>query len=281
MPELRVTLKSAVQQLKNAGIESAHLDAEILLAESLRISRSDLLLGRAAQEITPEQLDLFSAFISRRTRHEPIAYIIGHKEFWSLEFKVGPGALIPRPDSEVLIETALELYAKSPPASILDLGTGPGTLLLSALTEFKKAHGLGIDASDLALTYARDNATRFGLEARAQFHLGNWAQSINAQFDLILCNPPYISTADILMPDVQNFEPSTALFAGSDGMDDYRAIVPDLARLMTPTGIAVFELGHTQAELFSALARENGFQSVFRHDLSGHKRCAIMTIAQI
>jgi release factor glutamine methyltransferase len=281
MPELRVTLKSAVQQLKNAGIESAHLDAEILLAESLRISRSDLLLGRAAQEITPEQLDLFSAFISRRTRHEPIAYIIGHKEFWSLEFKVGPGALIPRPDSEVLIETALELYAKSPPASILDLGTGPGTLLLSALTEFKKAHGLGIDASDLALTYARDNATRFGLEARAQFHLGNWAQSINAQFDLILCNPPYISTADILMPDVQNFEPSTALFAGSDGMDDYRAIVPDLARLMTPTGIAVFELGHTQAELFSALARENGFQSVFRHDLSGHKRCAIVTIAQI
>jgi release factor glutamine methyltransferase len=281
MPELRVTLKSAVQQLKNAGIESAHLDAEILLAESLRISRSDLLLGRAAQEITPEQLDLFSAFISRRTQHEPIAYIIGHKEFWSLEFKVGPGALIPRPDSEVLIETALELCGKNPPASILDLGTGPGTLLLSALTEFKKAHGFGIDASDLALTYARDNATRFGLEERAQFHLGNWAQSINAQFDLILCNPPYISTADILMPDVQNFEPSTALFAGSDGMDDYRAIVPDLARLMTPTGIAVFELGHTQAELFSALARENGFQSVFRHDLSGHKRCAIMTIAQI
>jgi release factor glutamine methyltransferase len=281
MPDLRQNLRDAVQRLKNAGIESAQLDAEILLAESLKISRSDLLLGRVPSKISTAQFDLFSSHINRRAQHEPVAYIIGYKEFWSLNFKVGPGALIPRPDSEVLIETALELCAKNPPAAILDLGTGPGTLLLSAMTEFKMAFGQGVDSSDLALNYARKNTEDLGLNARVQFQQSDWAKDITTRFDLILCNPPYISITDILMPDVQNFEPATALFAGRDGMDAYHTIVPDLARLMTPTGIALFELGHTQADLFSALARENGFQCGFRHDLSGHKRCAIVRIAQI
>jgi release factor glutamine methyltransferase len=274
MSDLKTILRFATTHLSPS--ETARLDAEILLAYTLALSRSDLLLGRAPNQITPDQITQFDGFITRRANHEPIGYIVGHREFWSLDFFVGPGVLIPRPDSEVLIETAIDLFKAKPPQNILDLGTGPGTLLLSALSEFSGAQGLGIDASETALAYAERNAAALGLADRATFQLGDWAQGLHQSFDLILCNPPYISTSAQLMADVQDFEPASALFAEDDGMAAYREIVPALAALLNPGAIVLVELGHDQSAAFASLAAAHQFECAFRADLAGHLRCAIL-----
>lgn len=244
------------------------LDAELLMAHALGVSRDDLLLRRLDAPV-PEGFD---ALLRRRLAHEPIAYITGTRAFWTIELAVGPGVLVPRPDSETLLQAAVAHFAGRSPRRILDLGTGPGTLLLAALAEWPDAHGLGIDASAEALAYAGRNARALGLEGRAQFGRGDWATGIDGQFDLILANPPYIGTAEHLPPDVRDHEPAIALFAGADGLDAYRRIVPDLARLLAPAGIALLEIGASQADAVSALVRQHRLVPRVHLDLAGLPR---------
>jgi release factor glutamine methyltransferase len=221
--------------------------------------------------------------VARRMRHEPVAYITGRQAFWDLELAVTPDVLIPRADSETLIEAAISSFAdRAAPASILDLGTGSGALLLAALSVFPSAHGVGVDASGAAITVASGNAEATGYADRAQFIALNWRakgwhQVFDHRFDLILCNPPYVETTATLAPMVQDFEPHAALFAGIEGLDDYRILLPLIAQLLAPDGIAIFEIGYQQAEPVAALGRDGGLNSALRRDLSGHPRCLIFS----
>ena len=184
--EITVALRAAADRLA-AVSDTPRLDAELLLAHALGVERDRLLLDPARFAVP----DGFAALIARRMEHEPVAYIVGYRDFWTIRLHVGPGVLIPRPDSEALIEAALSRVAgRDAPLRLLDLGTGPGTLLLALLSELSLATGLGVDASAAALGYARANAERLGLRDRAQFREGDWAAGIDGLFDLIVCNPP-------------------------------------------------------------------------------------------
>jgi release factor glutamine methyltransferase len=185
--------------------------------------------------------------------------------------------LIPRPDSETLIEAAVAHFADRAPATILDLGTGPGTLLLAALAQWPDACGVGVDASAAALDYARGNAERLGMSGRAGFLHGDWAQAIDQRFDLVLCNPPYVATSEDLPAEVRGHEPSAALFAGPDGLDDYRIIAVQLPRLIAPGGMAAIEIGASQAEAVTALFAAHRLTVALRRDLAGRARCLVAT----
>jgi release factor glutamine methyltransferase len=253
--------------------DTARLDAELLLAHALDIERDVLLLAPPPGPAPASFFDL----VDRRARGEPVAYITGKRAFWNIELSVGPGALIPRPDSETLIAAAISHFAKTDgPRRILDLGTGPGTLLLAALDQWPSATGLGIDASEEALGYARANARRLGLAPRAELRLGDWAQGIDEQFDLLLINPPYVAEEAELGPGVAEYEPAEALFAGPDGLDDYRRLAPAIGRLIAPGGLAAIEIGHDQAASATALFKEAGHRVQLSHDLAGRARALLI-----
>ena len=253
--------------------DTPRLDAELLMAHSLGVARDDLLLNHLDAPVPAA----FAALLARRLGHEPIAYITGTRAFWTIDLAVGPGALIPRPDSETLIEAAIDYFGEQAPATILDLGTGPGTLLLAALDQWPGATGLGVDLSDQALAYARANAESLGMAARAAFRIGDWAAGIDGSYDLILANPPYIGTGEELPVDVRDHEPASALFAGPDGLDDYRRIVPGLRRLLAPGGAAVLEIGWTQADAVSALGAAQDFTVTVRNDLGNRPRVVVLS----
>ncbi|ARS28181.1 peptide chain release factor N(5)-glutamine methyltransferase [Sphingomonas sp. KC8] len=249
------------------------LDAELLMAHALGCARDTMLLTRQG-DAAPAG---FASLLARRATGEPVAYITGTRAFWTIDLSVGPGVLIPRPDSETLIEAAVAHFGEAGPANILDLGTGPGTLLLAALAEWPRAQGLGIDASETALAYAARNAGALGLADRVQFQLGDWACGITARFDLILCNPPYVETGGAnIGPGVAEYEPHSALFAGADGLDDYRRLAPMIPRLIAPGGIAAIEIGHTQAAAVTALFAAKGAHCTVAADLGGRDRCIIV-----
>ena len=234
---------TAAVALRLAAARIDRLDAEVLLAHLLGTQRM-ALLGSLDREIDQAA---YAALIDRRARHEPVAYITGRREFWSLDLAVAPGVLIPRPDSETLIDAAVAHFDDRAPRRILDLGTGSGALLLAALSQWPEASGVGIDASPAALDVAQANADRLGLAARAQFLPGGWCGTGEA-FDLILCNPPYVATGTPLAADVADWEPHAALFAGADGLDAYRALAPVLRGQLARGGIACVEIGATQSE---------------------------------
>ena len=242
------------------------------MAHALGIEREELLLSRLAGGVPPE----FDLLLARREAGEPVAYITGRRAFWTIELDVGPGVLIPRPDSETLIEAAVAYFGAAGPEKILDLGTGPGTLLLAALDQWRQAMGLGIDRSDAALGLARRNAQRLGLADRAEFRIGKWAEGLDEQFDLVLCNPPYIEDGAVLPRDVADWEPREALFAGSDGLDDYRRLAPEIARLLRPGGIACVEVGAGQNEAVARLFERQGLTVATRTDLAGVARCLVL-----
>jgi release factor glutamine methyltransferase len=186
--------------------------------------------------------------------------------------------LIPRPDSEVLIASALEHFdGTRAPRRIVDLGTGPGTLLLAALDIWTEASGLGVDLSRRALSYAAANARRLGLDNRAELRRGDWAAEIEERFDLVLCNPPYVAAEAELGPGVGEHEPPEALFAGGDGLDAYRVLGPQLPRLLAPGGIAAVEIGHDQAEAVAPLLARDGLASRLALDLAGRPRALLLT----
>lgn len=273
MTTIQRALGRATEQLRSIS-DSPRLDAELLMAAALDIGRDRLLLDMPKGEAPAVFLD----HVERRLTGEPVAYITGHRAFWTIDLEVGPGALVPRPDSETLIAAAVEHFAGSGgPSRILDLGTGPGTLLLAALDEWPTATGIGVDASDVALAYARRNGDRLGLSTRAQFRTGNWAEGIDESFDLVLCNPPYVATAAELGSGVAEHEPHEALFAGDDGLEAYRMLAPQLARLLERGGIAAVEIGYDQAESASALLTLDGLRLRVAHDLAGHPRALLLT----
>ncbi|QJQ32021.1 peptide chain release factor N(5)-glutamine methyltransferase [Sphingomonas lacunae] len=268
---VRAAIVAASTRLADVS-DTARLDAELLMAHALGIERDRLLLDGDRLPIP----DGFAAMVERRMAHEPVAYIIGYRDFWTIRLAVGPGVLIPRPDSETLIEAALAHFPeRRAPLRILDLGTGPGTLLLAVLSELPEAHGLGIDASDVALDYARANAASLGLDDRAVFRTGDWATGLGGVFDLILCNPPYVESDTMLDRQVADFEPAGALFAGPEGLDEYRRILPMLPPLLTPDGLAVVEIGAGQRDAVSALAELEGLRVKCRSDLAGRDRAIL------
>ena len=258
------------------GGDTARLDAEVLLAHLLGCSRGDLLLN-PDRLIDPQP---FEAMVARRVAGEPVAHITGIREFWSLTLKVNADVLIPRPDSETLIDVALKLCTR-PPTRILDLGTGSGALLLAALTEWPSASGLGIDASPAALAVARANALATGMADRATLQLGDWGDGLTDRFDLILSNPPYIAETESISPDVRDHEPASALFAGADGLDDYRRILPQLPGLLSADGLACVEIGSTQGPALLAMAAEHGLAASLHSDLAGRDRCVALRVATL
>jgi release factor glutamine methyltransferase len=274
-PSLAAAIAAGAETLRVAGIDNPRLEARLLLAHALGMPAAALLRDpRAAAPASS-----YAALVARRAAHEPLAYILGRREFWSLDFAVSPATLIPRPDSEALIEAAeAEFAGRPPPARILDLGTGTGCLLLAALHLFPGAFGVGVDLAPAAARLAAANAAALGLTGRAAFLCGDWAAALDARFDLVLCNPPYIPTSAIdgLMPEVARHEPATALDGGADGLASYRRIIARLPLLLRPRGVAVLELGQGQAGSVSALAAECGLQALTRPDLAGIPRAIVL-----
>lgn len=269
-------LREAAQALE-AVSETPRLDAELLMAHGLEIGRQDLLLNMPKLDVP----DGFAALLDRRKAHEPVAHIIGEREFWSLSFQVSPDVLIPRPDSEILIETAVQIGGVRAPNLILDLGTGSGALLLAALSEFPKAVGLGIDASADALAMAHNNADQLRISDRARFLLqdwtdAEWTQCLGGPFDLILANPPYVSTQAELSREVADYEPREALFAGVEGMDDYYIIIPALGALLADKGVVLLEIGFDQAERVTKLAEKYDYVVECKGDLGGNDRLLVL-----
>lgn len=241
------------------------------MAHALGIPRNRMILAHLDGAVP----DSFAPLLVRRLAHEPVAHLTGLRGFWTIDLEVGPGAFIPRPDTETLIEAAVVHFGDRAPATILDLGTGPGTLLLAALDQWPGARGLGIERSDVARSYALRNAARLGLADRAEIVAGVWADGIDRQFDLVLTNPPYVAENENIPREVLDYEPAEALFGGPDGLDAYRVIATQLPRLVAPGGIACIEIGWTQREAVAALLMAQGFVVECRRDLGGRDRCLI------
>ncbi len=258
------TLRAAALRLTAAGIDEPVREARILAREA-------------------KDAAVFDSFIARREKREPVAYILGRKEFWSLEFEVTPAVLIPRPDSETLIETALKERKANPPTRILDLGTGSGCLLVALLTEFPHATGVGLDISPAAIAVARRNALRHNVGARATFVQADFANGPRERFDLVVANPPYIADTDYarLDPDVRDHEPRLALTSGRDGLDAIKTIARALHDVMKPGAIALIEIGHDQSESAAQTVQNEALvvQRIVK-DLAGHGRVIVATLPQ-
>jgi len=267
-------IRAATAKLE-ATSDTARLDAELLMAHALEASRSDMLLRHMAETVP----DTFSDLIARREAREPVAYITGVEEFYGRSFAVTPDTLIPRGDSETLIDAALEIVPNA--KHVLDLGTGTGALLVTVLLELNDANGVATDKSPKALKMAEHNARALGLdETCARFELRDWSSEGWAKdlgrFDLILCNPPYVEDATPLEADVCEFEPASALFAGPEGLNDYRILIPQLRRLMAPEALAILEIGAMQDVAVTQIAQDHGFSVTMRKDLAGRPRCLVL-----
>lgn len=264
------------------GEEWARIDAELLMAHALGLTRSAMLIG-AMRDPAPVA---FAPLLERRLAGEPVAYILGTAEFYGRTFSVSPDVLIPRADSESVVAAALE--AKPDARRVLDCGTGSGALLLTLLAELPAAHGIGIDRSEAALRIATANAAGLNLADRAalkqaDWTVDGWANGLG-RFDLVIANPPYVSLGELpgefdalLDKNVQMYEPAGALFAGPEGLDDYRILVPQLKNLLEPGGVAVLEIGATQAGEVTVMSNTAGFDVALRRDLAGRPRGLILT----
>lgn len=257
--------------------DAGRLEAEWLMAHALGCSRSDLLLRRMAEPAPAA----FGPLVARRATGEPLAHLTGEAEFYGLRLQVTPDVLVPRSDTELLIDLAREKLASRPPERILDCGTGSGALLLAALSVWPGATGVGIERSPAALAVARANMMALTCPDRATMLAGDWNQPGWAdslgRFDLVLANPPYIATDDPdLAADVAASDPHDALFAGPDGLDDYRILVPALTGLLTPGGLAIFEIGSRQAEALTGITHQLGLSAAIHEDLAHRPRAVSM-----
>ena len=267
------------QLLRAAAIEGPRAEARLLLGHVLDCRAEDLLRNPRAA-VAPERAQAFAALVGRRVRHEPVAFLLGWQEFWSLRFAVSAATLIPRADSETVVEAVLEAMPdRAAPLRVLDMGTGTGCLLLAVVSEYAGATGVGTDRSPAAVALAAGNARALGLEGRARFVAADWAAPLAGRFDVVLSNPPYIEAGAIagLMPDVALHEPASALDGGADGLDCYRAITAALPGLLAPGGVAVLELGAGQEAAVAGLARAAGLAVAgCRADLAGIPRALVL-----
>jgi release factor glutamine methyltransferase len=245
-------------QFKSAEIDSAELDARLLTGHVLGLDLTGMITA-AQRRLTQDESARLEDFARRRLAGEPVARIVGEKEFWGLPLQLVPATLVPRPDTETVVELALELLraggSLDRPLRIADLGTGTGAILLALLSELPAATGTGTDISEAALQTATANAARAGLSERAAFIACDYASGLSGRFDLIVSNPPYIRSADIgsLAPEVRNHDPLAALDGGADGLDAYRALVPQAASLLAPGAALVVEAGAGQSGQIQAL----------------------------
>lgn len=263
MSETLVSLWTRVRdRLKAAGVDTPVLDARMLLEAGAGISRLDIVTD-PRRALSADQVSAVDVLVQRREAREPVAHIVGRRHFWKLELAVTRDVLVPRPETEFVVEAALSALPSKAHTRVLDLGVGSGAILLSILSERPEATGLGVDASEAALTIARRNAEELGLHTRAAFRLGNWAEGLDERFDLVVSNPPYIASADIafLQPEVARFEPLLALDGGADGLDAYRIIFDALPRLLKENGAFAFEVGKGQAEAVTNMARTAGLST--------------------
>ena len=280
--EIAALLSQAAARLAEAGVESPRREARLLLGYVLGVQQEDIVSGRMPAPAS-QILSSFETALARRIAREPLAYIVQSREFWSLDFAVGPGVLVPRPESETLVEEALRRFpARDGALRVADFGTGSGCLLLAFLSERPKAQGTGIDISEDALHFAKRNAGALGLANRVQFVGSDWMENISGTFDAIFANPPYIGTAEMaaLEPEVANYEPKLALDGGTDGLDAYRRIAAGLSRHLKPEGLAFFELGQGQAESLGGILRQQGLTAEGTVcDLAGIPRCLVAGMA--
>ncbi len=275
-PTRAQALKDLRQTLAQAGFETAALDARLLLLTALGIAASDLIT-QPDVPLTPQEAETLAAFARRRLAHEPVARIVGEREFWGLPFRLSPETLVPRPDTETVVETTLSLLPdRRAPLRIVDFGTGSGCILVALLHELPHATGLGIDLSLGALRTARLNARLNGVGDRSLFAVSRWAEALTGTFDLIVSNPPYIASSviPVLDPEVREHDPRLALDGGPDGLDPYRILLGEAGRLLRPGGLIVVEIGYDQAESLVKLATLHPLEVLrVAHDLSHHPRC--------
>jgi len=271
-------LQTAAAHLAEAGIERPQAEARLLLEAATGLSRATVI-GFPERMIGADEVNAFEQMVVRRCRNEPASRILGRREFWSLSFAVTPATLDPRPDSETLVNAVLgEVCVRTAPLSIIDFGTGTGCLLLALLSELPQATGTGIDLSAEAVGVAQRNATMLGLASRARFIRDDWARNVGERFDVVISNPPYIETDAIasLAPEVARYDPRTALDGGADGLDAYRALLPQAKRLLKPDGLFALEIGQGQGPAIRDLARRTGLrESGSASDLAGIERCLL------
>lgn len=265
--------EAIARKLRAAGIEAARREARLIVAHVTGLSIARQVAGRDAG-IDAEAVRAAMALARRRAAREPMAYILGRREFWGREFVVGPGVLVPRPETETVIETVLEaLPERERKLVLLDLGTGTGCLLLTLLALYPEAAGIGLDRSAEALAYAALNRRAHGLEERALLVRGDWLKAIRGPFDLIVANPPYIAPGEPRDIETRH-EPEAALLAGADGLDAYRAIAAPAHAALRPGGFIALEIGAGQKADVSAILAEAGFLGIACHaDLAGLPRC--------
>jgi release factor glutamine methyltransferase len=261
--------------LREARIAAPELDVRLLLCHAAGLTHEAYVAG-INDALAPDAAARFGACVARRLAGEPVSRIVGVREFYGRPFRIDASTLDPRPDTETLIEAALDLAGGEAPLRLLDLGTGSGCILVTLLAELPRAGGVGIDKSPPALELARANAESLGVGVRARFIAGDWLEAVQDTFDLVVANPPYLSAADMagLSNAVGVHDPKDALYGGTDGLVAYRRIVPRLLKVLRPGGIALFEIGHTQAEAVSGLLAEAGLileQGPWR-DLAGRPR---------
>lgn len=273
--------RRVARHLAAAGIASAALEARLLTSRAAGCTPLDLLAGRAPP-LTGDAGAWLAAAVGRRLRGEPIAYILGMREFWSLPLTVTPAVLIPRADSETLVEAALVAFAgPEAPRTLVDLGTGSGCLLLALLSEWRQTTGVGIDISPAALAVARGNAVALGMASRALFACGDWGDALpDRAFDVVVSNPPYVSDRELAALDrgIRLFEPQLALAAGSDGLAAYRRLLPAISRLLAEDGLAFVEISPTRLADLPALIAAAGLTIVVvKPDLAGNPRCLVLS----
>jgi release factor glutamine methyltransferase len=276
---VETALADATARLSAAGVSDARRDARLLVAAALGWEAARVLAYPEA-ELTAAAGRRLDDLLGRRIAREPISRILGYREFWSLRFELSADTLDPRPDSETLIEAALAALGDHGRAYlVLDLGTGAGCLLLALLSELPNAVGTGVDLSDGALETARRNAAALGIGPRTRFVCGNWGNGLAGEWDAILVNPPYIRSRELegLMPEVARYEPRQALDGGVDGLDAYRALGPEIGRLLAARGVAVVEVGAGHANDATGIMAQAGLAlRTTRHDLSGVDRCLVL-----
>lgn len=278
MTSIGELLRWASSELAAAGIEQPQRDARLLLESASGVNGTQVI-AFPERSLDTGQCATFRMLVERRKSREPISRILGRREFWSLPFKVSRDTLDPRPDSETLIEAVLDRVAdRQAKVKLLDFGTGTGCLLLALLSELPQARGIGVDLNPGAVAIAAENAAALGLAARCEFRVGDWGKNLAGAFDIVVSNPPYIEAAAIpsLDPEVANHDPHLALSGGADGLDAYRGLAPDAARLLAPGGLLAVEIGQGQGDSIRRIVVRFGLSDMgSKRDLAGIERCLI------